>query len=195
MPNYFHFHEQNKHFDGKLESLQCLFIKVNGEQCLKHCVIGLPFCCIHTKIAYKLVIKPSTIPDAGLGVFVQDNKLEPNAIVFKKGQLRFPYYGKVINEAELIDRYGGYTAPYGIKLNKGLYEDGALMRGIGTLVNHQTNARSNCKFALNPKTNLINITNTKALRSGEELFVNYGRIYRFNEQGVSTSTNRKKFNL
>jgi hypothetical protein len=83
--------------------------------------------------------------------------------VFTRGQKVCPYYGEVIDEPTLIRRYGKYTALYGIKLNRGLYEDASLMRGIGSFINSQTN----CYFSIG-RNNTINIVASENIKNYEE---------------------------
>ena len=79
-----------------------------------------------------------------------------------------------------MERYGSYTAPYGIQISKRQNEDGALHRGIGSLVNHPPhNGRSNARFSVSKQR--IVLVATKNIRNNQEIFVNYGRDYRFNE--------------
>lgn len=40
MANYFHFHKPDSNISLKLESMRCIAIKRNGEQCKRRVVIG-----------------------------------------------------------------------------------------------------------------------------------------------------------
>jgi hypothetical protein len=199
MSKYFHFHYPNHEYDVQLQSWQCAHLKPDDTYCKRRVVIGLPLCYQHTASDYKLKIKESSIPNAGLGLYAYDKTKEIGDIVFdfnnrtKKGVKICPYFGEVIDEPTLISRYGQYTAPYGIKLNNGLYEDGARERGIGSLLNHKNKIHCNCKFSVG-RDNRIYIVSTKKIKNGDELFVNYGRDYKFNDP-VQTSTNRNKLKV
>ena len=195
MPKYFHFWSDDNEviFNGKLESRRCEFTLANGNQCKRNCIIGLPYCHTHLTSKYKIQIRDSLIPGAGKGLFAYDKKSDDDAIIFRNEDKICPYFGEIINNNELNARYGEYTAPYGMKLNNGLYEDGALERGVGTLINHRPNAQANTRFSLSNQTNRVWIKATKNIRNNQELYVSYGRDYRFNEPVHSTTNNRKYY--
>ena len=155
--------------------------------------MGLPLCYQHAESDYKLKVKESTIANAGLGLFAYDKSKGDNEVVFTRGQKLCPYYGQVIDEPTLIKRYGEYTAPYGISLNRKLYEDASTMRGIGSLINHKINSQTNCYFSLS-RNNRINIVASKNIKNHEELFINYGRQYTFDDP-VQYSTNQSKYRV
>jgi hypothetical protein len=192
MVKYFHFHTaEGLHFDAPLISSQCEYINENDTQCKNRCLIGLTLCWIHTEKIYKCKIKDSTIENAGKGLFAYD-KTKDNDIIFRPGDVICGYNAEVITEDEINERYGDYTSPYGIKLNKNLYEDGALYRGLGTLCNHVNASKANAKLSLSNRINRVQIKATKNIRNNKEIFVNYGNEYLFNEEGVEYSTNNKK---
>ena len=104
----------------------------------------------------------------------------------------FDYNGEVISLNRLNARYGDTTAPYAIKLHKNKYEDGAINRGIGTVVNHSSNiSKVNCRFSIK-RDNTAQIIATKNIKNGAELFVDYGDDYKLNKVGVFSSTSKKK---
>jgi hypothetical protein len=197
MPTYFHFHyhdatnpNKSRVFSHKLDSQRCTFIKANGQQCKRQCVIGLPCCRSHLDLRYHVAVKPSTIPHSGLGLFAHDLYKGDNDIVFKAKEKICPYEGEIIDKRELEKRYGEKTAPYGIQIYNDRYEDAATHRGIGSLVNHKSGIQANCEFMISNK--FIWIRAKKNIRNGDELFVSYGRRYHLHERGVVSSTNHKK---
>jgi hypothetical protein len=97
--------------------------------------------------------------------------------------------GEIINQQQLFHKYGQYTAPYGIQINANTYEDGARHRGVGSLINHKPVAQSNVRFSIG-RDKKAYIVATKNIRNKAELYVSYGRGYRFNEQGVETPSNK-----
>ena len=194
MVKYFHFHSDDRTFDAPLVSRQCTCIKANGMQCKNRVVIGLPFCHVHEKSVRHLVVKPSTIPNSGNGVFVVDTGIAANAVAFQTGAKITAYSGQVLTEPALIERYGEVnTAPYGIQLNHHLFEDAATHRGIGSLINHCPK-KANVRFSLGAG-NRVNVVAIKNIKNGSELFVNYGNAYRMHEEGVQSSTNNKKLTV
>ena len=195
---YFHFHneETGDNFDHKLYTEQCSFIKPNNTRCKSRVCIGLPYCWLHEQNVNHLKIKQSTIPGAGKGLFCYNPNSPDDAIIFKKDTKICPYYGQIIDTEELINRYGNKTAPYGLELKKGLYDDGAIKRGIGTLINHCNNkSKCNCRFSVKQDKTDCYIVATKNIKNGSELFINYGNNYKFDENDIKTATNRKKYKI
>lgn len=190
---YFHFHvpSSNIDFNHPIMAQQCEQIKDDGERCKKRVAQGCPYCFLHLKYKHFLCIKPSTIEQAGLGVFVCNIKENNDFIVYRKNQKICPFDGEVITKEVLDDRYGEYTAPYAIEIHNDMVEDGATKRGIGSIINHQPNARTNCRYSIT-RDNHAWIVATKDIKNNTELFVNYGSSYRFGERGVQFSTNYKK---
>lgn len=185
-------------FDGVLQSRQCVFIRANGQRCKNRCMIGLPMCRPHLLQQYKILIQESTIQNAGVGLFAYDKTKGPNAVIFRPGQVIVPYASQHINQHTLDQRYGEYTAPYGIQISANHFEDGALQRGVGSLINqHPANRQPNCEFLVdtNPHHPGVVIKATKNIRNSRELFIDYGDDYRFNEPGAHYSTNNKKHTL
>lgn len=196
MPKYFHFHTQKVtredpeliQFDAPLQSVRCSFIKKNGQQCKKKCMIGTPMCRQHLLMKYRVTVKKSSVENAGLGLFAEIT--HPRKVVFKKNNIIVPYDGERIDKAELDRRYGNnYTAPYALQVSDQIYEDGALRRGVGTLVNHSAK-KKNAK--LDKEDGVGFVRATKNINSGEEIFVDYGEDYNLAEDGVISSTNGNK---
>ena len=208
MPQYFHFHSKEYNgiqFDGKLTSEQCVHRHATGHRCKNKTVMSLDRCWVHVRKDYHVKIAPSSVPDAGRGLFAfNGTNRNSNDVVFANGVRLFPYLGEIITKDTLEERYGtvedDHTAPYVIELTKksGQYEDAALHRGIGSLINHGTRRQSNCRFSVT-RNNRIMVVTTKKIRNGEELRINYngngnsGSRYQINEDGIKTSTNNKKY--
>ena len=179
MPKKFTFFIDNhQQFSGDLKSEQCEGKTIHGSQCKRTTVIGTRWCYSHLLKFKHLRIKKSTLPNGGMGLYCVDCSSE-NDIVFRAGDKIISYDGELIDKEELEDRYGEHTAPYGIQINKNKFEDGALHRGVGTLVNHKSHSLSNARFGVSR--NRIVLIATKNIRSNTEIFVCYGREYRFNE--------------
>lgn len=134
MPTYFHFHSNDgEHvFNAPLQCMQCTAMTKNGARCRRRTCIGLPMCRAHLKSELKVEIRPSSIPQAGMGLFVASKEHEDGAVVFKRGDRIVPYHGEIIDDDEVTRRYEGFTAPYGLEIKRNRIEDGALKRGIGT---------------------------------------------------------------
>ena len=174
------------HFRGQLECEQCVGRTKQGNQCRRKSCIGTGWCGTHLLNEKHLKIQPSTIPNAGKGLYACDKSKAPNEIVFKAGTRLIEYDGELVDSATLEDRYGDETAPYGIHINKNRFEDGALHRGVGTLVNQSpTASKTNARFGVSR--NRIVLFTTKNIRNGQEVFVRYGSEYRFDEDTQYTT--------
>lgn len=195
---YFHFHSNDpeflelQYFDAPLKSKQCTETTKSGSRCKRKVVIGTPICFTHLKSKMFLEIANSTIPNAGKGLFARKPSAPNNAVVFEKGDFIANYDGQVISQEELLRRYNQNTAPYAVSLTKksGLVEDAALSRGVGSLLSHKPRS-ANVRFSLG-RNNRVKIVATRNIKNNQELFVNYGNDYRFDED-VRTSTNNSKW--
>ena len=153
---------------------------------------------------YHVQVRPSSIAGGGKGLFAYDKTKAPDAVVFKgkkkhrfsvsAGDLICPYNGEILSREQMDDRYGTtHTAPYGIQIRNNRYEDSALHRGVGSLINHKAIGRgANCEFVIN-RNQRIELKAMKDIRNGEELFVSYGNRYVLNETNVKSSTNSRKY--
>ena len=179
-------------FACTLKCERCSGADAKGGRCKRTVCIGVPLCWQHVVKYYHVKVKPSTLRNAGRGVFAQlpgpARNQDPNAIVFQRGQNILPYRGDVITEAERGRRYAQATAVYAVTNEDGDYIDGACRRGIGTLINHNDDAASvNVELVVEPD-NTITIAATKDIKNGEELFLNYGRTYVLNQAGYGYRT-------
>jgi hypothetical protein len=167
-------------FRGCLACERCQGKTKGGNQCSRKTCIGSGWCYIHLLNEKQLKIQTSAIPNAGKGLFAMDKTKAANAIVFKVGAKIIEYDGELVDSDTLEDRYGDETAPYGIHINRDRFEDGALHRGVGTLVNQSPRAAmTNARFGVSR--NRIVLFATKNIRNGQEVYVRYGGEYRFGE--------------
>jgi hypothetical protein len=196
MVKYFHFHYTDaggrlRKFDKTLKSMRCIHRIPGTGRCLKRCLIGLKECWMHLEKNRTLKIRESghlqNLGHTGKGLYAYHRNTN-RVVLFKKGETICKYNGERINTRELRKRYGRYTAPYGIKVgNK--YEDAALQRGVGSLVNHAIRG-TNCSLVHDDDANVLLEADTD-IKNGDELLTSYGKKYRFDEP-VQTSTNSKK---
>ena len=167
-------------FRGSLACERCQGKTKGGSQCSRKTCIGSGWCHIHLLNEKHLKIQTSTIPNAGKGLFVMSKVVAENAIVFKVGSKIIEYDGELVDADTLQERYGDETAPYGIHINRDRFEDGAIHRGVGTLVNQSPRtAMTNARFGVSR--NRIVLFATKNIRNGQEIYVRYGSEYRFDE--------------
>jgi hypothetical protein len=119
----------------------------------------------------------TTRPDAhgGLGLFATKD-IAPR-------ELQLWYFGEVLTDDQLNHRYPDGNPVYAMATTKGRYVDAAKVMSLAARVNH-TSKRPNSRFDL---TNTVfpMLTNTKPIRAGSEVRVNYGKGYFYSEDGVS----------
>jgi hypothetical protein len=182
--HHFEFYEDVENrlptFSCSLQSERCHSQTKLGARCSRKSVIGTPYCWSHLLSNHHLRLLPSTVPNAGKGVFVLNKQKPLGDIIIRNDDVVCPYGGELIDEATLNHRYGDKTAPYAIWLSQSRYRDAACARGIGSMINHDSR-RANVVFAVNHRAKTVSIKAKRNLRNGEELFVSYGRNYRFNE--------------
>jgi hypothetical protein len=179
---FFKFYINNHiHFKGKLHCEQCEGTSKNGQRCRRRVCIGSPYCYQHLRSEKHLEIKKSNIAKAGKGLFAYG---PPDEVIFKKNETIIKYDGELIDEREVRDRYAEFTAPYTIELKDSEFEDGALERGPGSLANQgiKNNARLGVYFNSTPHYALLKAT--KNIYGGQEILVDYGDRYQFDEEGV-----------
>jgi len=187
MPYQFRFFVHNDIvFQGQLQCNRCIADNVDKTKCKRTVCLGLPYCFQHLKSLKHLQIRDSDIPDSGKGLFAVDPTAKrANAVLFNTGGDICDYHGELIDKAELVRRYGIYNAPYGMTIKeKERYEDGALVRGVGTLVNHMPGNRANACFKvvmLNKKAHHVKLQALTPIRNGNEIYVDYGDKYVFDE--------------
>ena len=179
-------------FSGNLQGRRCIGHCRNGIRCSRRSVIGCPYCYQHLKSDRHLRIKPSTIHNAGKGLYAEDSTQAPNAIIFRRDDDIIEYIGETIDRAELNRRYHHHTAPYALQVrgdnSNPLYIDAATIRGVGSLSNHRAGHHQNARLVVNFQNNTARLRATKNIRNGEEIFVSYGHQYHINEAGVQYRT-------
>ena len=181
-------------FRANLRGQQCTGHRKDGRRCSKRSVIGCPYCFLHLKSDRHLRIKPSTIANAGKGLYAEDSTQPDNAIIFRRGDNIIEYIGENINENELNRRYQIHTAPYAIQVRGNnnprgaLYIDAAAIRGAGSLSNHRRGNQRNAELSVNFNNNTARLRATRNIVNGSEIFVDYGHQYQIHEAGVNYRT-------
>jgi hypothetical protein len=189
----FRFLTEDSYFDAPLVCRQCQGKSKNGQRCGRKVVFGISMCYFHLKQLFHLQIKKSTMAGAGRGLFACNGTANKD-VVFKKDQNIIVYEGEHIDKETLEERYSNGTAPYTIMLKEDEYIDSALERGVGSMANHKPTAKANCKFIVGRENgqSCIKIRAIKPIRNGDELFLNYGREYRLDEDNVVSKTYYKR---
>lgn len=196
----FKFKSPNRNdFTCAIQCRQCAATKPNGQQCRARTCMGVPYCWQHGQREYKVRIKPSGIPGAGKGLFAADRAAAPGAVVFRKDDFVAPYGGETVTDAQLTQRYGNHTAPYGMQVFGQRYENGACVRGPGSMANQAaTRGAANAKLTHGRRTvngvaqYYARVVALKPIRNGQEILVWYGARYVFDEPGVTYETRRAR---
>lgn len=114
-----------------------------------------------------VMMKRSTIPNAGNGLFATKN--------FRKDQVIIPYKGERLTLAAKERKYPNDDAKYLFQLGKNSFIDAAdpSKSNLARYANHKPFAEANAKL-----TTKGNITAKKAIKAGSEIFVSYGSGFR-----------------
>jgi hypothetical protein len=156
-----------------------------------------PMCWQHARSQMHLQVKPSTIPNAGRGLFAYaptKEERDEQAVVFKKGEFICPLNGRPLSAVELQQNYGNHTAPYVSESSEAKigfpYVDGLGRRYIGMYANtklgqpladgqrHSVQTGTNCVYSQFRADGVPWLKATKNIRSGDELFAYYGPDYK-----------------
>ena len=153
--------------------------------CQKRVTVGGPYCWLHTLEVLHLRVLPSSIRGAGRGVFARQHasRVDPRAVLFRKGDWVAPYGGAERTQAQLDKLYKAHgTSEYAVchrvrqaGTNRSLCQDaqrGAAI-SIGGLVNHASGRLANVKLAA--RGDKIHLRATRDIRDGREVLMDYGR--------------------
>jgi len=176
----------NTLFKCPLKKYQCIHVNPKTEhQCRRKQYIGFNVCYQHLATDHHLKIKKSNIKGAGKGLFAY-NGTNNDAIVFKKDERIIDYNAEFITTEEKERRYGDNTAPYAVRINTDLIEDGACQRSSASIANHRPFTYSNAKFY--PYNKKIYVKAIKNIRNNQEITIDYGKEYIMNEEGYDFLT-------
>eukprot|EP01052_Picozoa_sp_SAG31_P023705 SAG31_NODE_1972_length_6762_cov_16.244635_3_plen_160_part_00 len=154
------------------ECSQCMANTKEGRRCKNRtCKSGL--CWIHLKRDKGLRIKPSSVQGLGQGLFVTKR--------FQKNERITKYTGERLSRAAIDRRYPGdivaqYTLCSGNSPTSQCIDARKTNSGAGRYANtaRGTGQRNNAKFTRN-----FNIKATRNIQPNSEVFVGYGREFRF----------------
>lgn len=174
----FRYESDTKKFELPLRKFQCLAEDENGKKCGAETYVFL-MCPKHAAEHYDVAVRPSLIPNAGLGLFALRD--------FKKNEiLTPPYTGEILSNRTLNSRYGDGSAPYTLELKRDMYTDASAHRCWAAFINHTKHKKANTKFAVFRE--VANVRATKDIPAGTELLVDYGDDYFRYSDKVTTKT-------
>ena len=160
-----------------MKTARCRGTNKDGSRCSRKVTFGLPLCWTHMTKERFLKVRPSTIPNAGKGLFAHRPGHVPP--VFFAGDEIVRYDGQIISSDLAQARYGDHTAPYGALIDATHVEDAACKRGVGAIANHASPSATNAKlWVVDGK---IVLYAERDIFHGQEIFLNYGADYGFDD--------------
>ena len=154
---------------SQYHSHQCIAVAAStGQRCRLRTARGRK-CWHHTQRDENLRVKRSTVPNAGLGLFVARDRV-------RKGERITQYTGEDLTKAQVQQRYGERTGQYVYCASKNKCKDARRTdeRGLGRWANapRGTGKRANAKL-----TTGNNLKAKRNIQPGQEVLVSYGRDY------------------
>jgi hypothetical protein len=194
MPMEFRFDGPRRTFTCSLEPRRCKHINPTTQrQCSRVQYIGSGICWQHLMCVHHLKVAATTIPQAtGKGLFAYSR--QPGAaVLFRRGDKIIEYAAEMIGgPAALLARYGPHTtAPYAVAHRDRTFENGACVRGPGTMANTYP-GHNNATFVVPGGGRTAWLKATRTIRSGEEIALSYGTAYALAQPGVTHSTRRTR---
>ena len=121
-----------------------------------------------------LIVKLSTIPGAGYGLFANKR--------IKKGERIIRYTGELINEAIKNQRYPNNEGHYVLYVMRDMYIDAVdpAISSVARYINSSGGGYNNAKISPYHRggEHMVNITATRDIAPGHEIFMPYGSSYR-----------------
>jgi hypothetical protein len=179
-----------------IQCVRCIAGVKNGARCTRSVCASIPICWQHAQSLMNLrggqtSLKKNHERLKFGGLFACQKKKPATHIVFHAGDIICGYFGESIDEETLNERYGeGDTpAPYALQVGQGqhaFFEDSALRRSFGSLVNTILEAHNNYDWAAasagiqpNAKIGTIAIDGremaciiaTRSIKNSQEIFV------------------------
>lgn len=187
---------------GPLLISQCRGQTVSGTRCRRTTAYDYQFCSLHLVRKFHLMVAPSRIPGAGLGVFAvsesalqrlgKDDAGSPikdgSTVVFQRGdQIGNGFGGEFMTEETYEQRYGKDTSAYALtwytnqnsdKQGPGLI-DGFLARTISSYCNDAINLTGDpaWPFENNAAWVKVGIKSRALITHGDEILWSYGDGY------------------
>lgn len=123
------------------------------------------------------MVREAPDPHGGTGLFaVRD--IAPR-------ELALIYMGQVLTERQLYRRYPDGNPVYVMATHADRYVDAAKVLSLAARINH-TSRRPNARFTLSDSF-FPTLTNTRAIKAGTEIRVNYGKEYFMSDDGTSAN--------
>ena len=104
---------------------------------------------------------------------------------FEAGEILMDYIGELLDKDKARQRYGRLTAPYAAALREDaeLWVNSALICGAGAMINH---SREDANVDWKVSGDRILFVANMVIHRGQQLFIGYGRMYKFGDSVHST---------
>ena len=147
---------------------RCTAKTAKGTQCRNRVCIGVDICHAHRKSKLGLVVKTSTLPNAGKGLFTTKD-------LKKNRRLHTKYQGDILTPEQNDERHGASPYDhnaYGLQVGDSII-DASCKRGLMSLANgSKSKSTSNAEF-----TKSGYVRTTKKIPANKEILVHYGKDY------------------
>jgi len=184
----FEYHSNKTAFKYPLTISKCTAINTRGRVCGKQTSVE-PLCPTHLARIFGVAVRPSSIPDAGLGLFTLRD--------IRKNSIIVPPYTGVTHSADSIRAlYQDGSAPCTLQINNDVFVDASYQRSWAAFINHAERKKANARFAIWTARRVANIRATRDIKAGSEIFIDYGNDYfRFNDNVVTRTIYPRKFEV
>jgi uncharacterized protein len=164
---------------------RCAHKSAAGRQCSQITEMTHPYCAKHTLSELGFWVAKSKVPNAGLGLFTNNQ--------YKKGDVVVEYAGEVISQKEYNERYDkeGY-GEYGMTLGKNKVIDARkTSAGLGRYIcdSYGSDLKKNVQYEEHDKK--IEVVAIRKINPGDELLVSYGKEIRIS-MGIQQEKEKKK---
>lgn len=168
---------------------QCQFVNEHKERCTNEARLYPHLCDEHGPLVYEMKIMPSTIPNAGYGLFTQIDLAEGDFIAL--------YNGEALTSEQKKKRYPRADLTsycYTVKKNDKGQEYDVVVDAASTqscLARYINDGRDDPKYPTNAKYTPLSTAKgfivpaalaTKSIKAGEEIFISYGVSYWANKE-------------
>lgn len=167
----FRLHDQRS---KKLVFESCLVPATCRFQCGRDCTLHVDACASHLSSVFNVQVKRATDPAMGLGLFAVG---AADDLVFDKGQRIVEYKGQLLSLEAYAQRYGQNESPFAMQLTAHTFIDPAIVRGVGSYINHSPNSGANCRYSRSG--GKVFVVATRPILGGTELRANYNSGRKF----------------
>lgn len=185
---------------------QCTYM-IENRRCKRPTCLTDDYCWQHVQKIYGVRIKPS-FDEAGnprgLGLFAAPlsaaEKKQGLTVRFKDKQKICQYRGKKMSRKTIDAIYslsddsdkGQITQPYALNIHgTDHYIDALCVRSVAGYINHASGRQSNAEFTHDSQ-NRLWVEAKRSILPGQEILVNYGRMYDVHENRIRVETHEVK---